>query len=80
MAHGLVSILIPAYRAAAYIELTLESVAAQKYQDWEIIVLEDGIFDDTAQKVRAFAARTRNPVRLIQREKNEGVSRARGIN
>ncbi|HEU5079201.1 MAG TPA: glycosyltransferase family A protein [Opitutaceae bacterium] len=77
MPDGLVSVLIPAYRASAYIGLTLESIAAQTYKNWEILVLEDGIFDDTAEKVRAFAATASRPVRLIQREKNQGVSRAR---
>jgi glycosyltransferase involved in cell wall biosynthesis len=77
MADALVSVLIPAYRASAYIAQTLESVRAQTHANWEILVLEDGIFDDTADKVRAFAATTTQPVRLVQREQNQGVSRAR---
>lgn len=77
MTDGLVSVIIPAYRAAAYIEQTLESVRAQTYPHWEILVMEDGVFDDTAEKVRAFAATVSNPVRLFQRQQNQGVSLAR---
>ena len=77
MSSGLVSILIPAYRAGHYIGQTLESIRAQTYPNWEVLVLEDGIFDDTAKTVNAFAASVPQPVRLIQREKNAGVSRAR---
>ncbi|HEY9153832.1 MAG TPA: glycosyltransferase family A protein, partial [Opitutaceae bacterium] len=77
MSSGLVSILIPAYRAGHYIGQTLESIRAQTYTNWEVLVLEDGIFDDTATTVRAFAASVSQPVRLVQREKNAGVSRAR---
>jgi len=77
MSPGLVSILIPAYRAGQYIGQTLESIRAQTYTNWEVLVLEDGIFDDTATTVRAFAASVSQPVRLVQREKNAGVSRAR---
>ncbi len=77
MTAGLVSILIPAYRAGRYIGQTLESIRAQTHTHWEVLVFEDGIFDDTAATVQAFAASVTQPVRLIQREKNGGVSRAR---
>ncbi|HLP08138.1 MAG TPA: glycosyltransferase family A protein [Opitutaceae bacterium] len=73
----LVSVLIPAHRAGAYLGATLESVAAQTWPHWEILVYEDGKFDDTAVIVRAFAARTQNRVQLLRAETNRGVSRAR---
>ena len=73
----LVSVLIPAHRAAAYLGATLQSVAAQTWPRWEILVFEDGRFDDTAAIVHAFAARTQNRVELLRAETNHGVSRAR---
>jgi teichuronic acid biosynthesis glycosyltransferase TuaG len=77
-AHAeLVSVLIPAYRAAAYLGATLESVAAQTWPHWEVLVFEDGRFDDTAAIVAAFAARTTNRVELLRAETNRGVSLAR---
>lgn len=77
MTPPLVSILIPAYRAVRYLGETLASIRAQTHPRWEILVYEDGIFDDTAALVKAFAATTGNPVRLFQGETNRGVSRAR---
>jgi glycosyltransferase involved in cell wall biosynthesis len=72
-----VSVLIPACRAAAYLGTALASVATQTCNDWEILVFEDGIYDDTAAIVRAFAATTANRVELLRSATNLGVSRAR---
>jgi len=53
-----VSIVIPAYAAAAFIDLTLDSVAAQTFRDFEIIVVDDGSPDDTKAVVDRWLART----------------------
>ena len=37
----LVSVIIPAYKAAAYIEQTLQSVFAQTFGDWEMVIADD---------------------------------------
>jgi len=73
----LVSIIIPAYRAGRYITETLESIRAQTHTAWEVLVCEDGIVDDTRDRVEAFAATTPQPVRLFQNPCNRGVSLAR---
>jgi len=52
-----VSVLIPARDAAETIELALRSVARQRFGDFECIVVDDGSRDDTATRVRRFAAR-----------------------
>lgn len=76
-AENLVSVLIPAHRAAGYLGATLESVAGQTHGGWELLVLEDGVFDETAEVVAAFAARRPGRVRFFRNEENLGVSRAR---
>ena len=49
-----VAIVIPAWNAAAFIEKTLASVAAQTYRDFEVIVVDDGSTDDTQKVVESF--------------------------
>ncbi len=77
MSSPLVSVVIPAHRAAAYLGQTLASVANQTWTHWEVLVFEDGIVDESAAIVRAFAATTTNRVELRQSAANLGVSRAR---
>jgi glycosyltransferase involved in cell wall biosynthesis len=71
----LVSVLIPAYNAAATIETTLLSVVAQTYRNLEIIVVDDGSIDDTSVVVRKMAERD-NRIRLL-RKANAGLAAAR---
>jgi glycosyltransferase involved in cell wall biosynthesis len=49
-----VSVVIPAYNAAAFIEATLATVAAQTFRDFEVLVVDDGSKDDTAGVVDRF--------------------------
>jgi glycosyltransferase involved in cell wall biosynthesis len=68
-----VSIITPAYNAECYIAEAIESVLAQTYIDWELLVVDDGSADETAKIVKSFSD-TR--ITLIQQE-NHGVSSAR---
>lgn len=69
------SVVVPCYNSAETIVSTLESVLQQTRQDFEIIVVDDGSKDDSAEKVAALAQRDRR-ITLI-RQSNAGVSRAR---
>lgn len=71
------SVLIPAYRAGRTIGETLHSVARQTHPPREVLIYEDGRFDDLADIVQAFAATVPFPVRLFGSPQNHGVSRAR---
>lgn len=67
------SVVIPLYNKEALIGRTLESVLAQSYRDFEIVVVDDGSRDGSADVVKSFA----DPrIRLIHKE-NAGVSAAR---
>jgi len=68
----LVSILIPAYNAEEWITHTLQSATAQTWQRKEIIVVDDGSTDRTAELARRFASRE---VAVISTE-NQGLSSA----
>ena len=67
-----VSVIIPAYNAADFIGQALESVLAQTYDDYEIIVVDDGSTDETQAVVEPY----RDNIRYHYQE-NQGVSLAR---
>ncbi|HEY4247247.1 MAG TPA: glycosyltransferase family A protein [Lacunisphaera sp.] len=73
------SVLIPAYRAGKTIATTLQSVANQTLCPREILIYEDGCFDDLAKTVTKFAESAPCHVRLLSCPLNGGVSRARNI-
>ena len=65
-----VSVCIPAYRGAAHIGEAIESVLAQTFADFELVVIDDASPDETA----ALAARYRDPrIRLLRNARNAGV-------
>ena len=77
----MVSIIIPTYNRAPFIAETIESVLAQTYRDIEIIVIDDGSKDNTAEVVKPFGDRVRyvwqqNSERAVSR--NNGLKLSRG--
>lgn len=67
-----VSVVLPAWNLAHKIDRTLQSLLAHDYPALEIIVVDDGSTDATAEVVRRYPA-----VRLVQHERNQGASIAR---
>ena len=52
--HPRVSIVIPCYNAAAFVGATIRSVLAQTCDDWELLAVDDGSTDATAEIIRSF--------------------------
>ncbi|WP_017318948.1 glycosyltransferase family 2 protein [Mastigocladopsis repens] len=73
----LVSVIIPAYNAEAFIGRTLKSVLSQTYTNVEVLVVDDGSQDTTAEIVKSFAQQDER-VTLLQ-QKNAGVAAARNL-
>jgi len=73
---ALVSIVTPAYRAAAFIEETIRSVQAQTYPDFEMLIVDDCSPDETAQVVQR-AADGDARIRLLRQSRNAGPAAAR---
>jgi glycosyltransferase involved in cell wall biosynthesis len=71
-----VSVVIPAYNAAPFIERTLDSVLAQGFADLEVIVVDDGSTDDTRDIVSAMdrpIVLVRGPQRGVSLARNAGI-------
>ncbi len=73
----LVSVIIPAYNAEKFIERTLNSVLSQTYKNIEVLVVDDGSQDRTAEIVKSIAELDQR-VTLLQ-QPNSGVATARNL-
>lgn len=76
----LVSVIVPAYNAEEYIRPALESVFAQDWDPFEVIVVDDGSSDGTGEVVRSFA-----DVQYVRQEnagpaatRNAAIARSKG--
>src|SRR5579864_28748 len=67
-----VSVVIPAYNSADRVKEAIESVLAQSYSNFEIIVVDDGSTDNTERTLRYFGEQIR-----YFKQQNQGVSSAR---
>jgi glycosyltransferase involved in cell wall biosynthesis len=73
-AAPMVSIVLPTYERAALLGRSIRSVLQQTYEDFDLIVMDDGSTDDTAAEVARFS----DPrVRYIRLETNQGAAAAR---
>lgn len=68
-----VSVIIPTYNRAAKVTRAISSVLDQTFNDFELIVVDDGSVDDTNETLAGFHDR----IIVIRHEKNLGVSAAR---
>lgn len=76
MTEGLVSIITPLYNSADYIASTIESVLAQTYTNWEMLVTDDCSTDDGSEIVERYAAND-SRIRLLKLDRNGGPGVAR---
>lgn len=72
----LVSIVTPCYNAEDFIGMTIESVLAQTYQNWEMIIVDDGSDDKSTQIVATYAKQD-SRIKPILNQKNIGVAKSR---
>ncbi len=81
---ALVSIVMPVRDRATVISAAIESVLAQSYPDWELVVVDDGSRDNTVSVVQAFAERdprvrlVRGPAAGVCAARNSGIAAAGG--
>lgn len=70
-----VSVIMPAYNVEAYLAASIESVLAQTFHDWEIVIVDDGSTDATGSIADAYAAR--DPRIRVVHQSNGGLAAAR---
>lgn len=71
---ALISVLLPAYNAAATLDQTLASLAQQTCRDFEVVLVDDCSTDATAALAQRFAPHLR--LKVLRNETNQGVARS----
>jgi len=76
-----ISVIIPTYNSENFITKTLEKAFSQTYNNYEVIVSDDGSADNTAGVVRSFFLKYpfRNKALLINKHEGPGAARNKGI-
>ena len=74
----LISIIVPVYNVENFIVETMDSVLAQTYHNWELLLIEDCSSDSTVTLIQQYMERTGDSrIRLIRQPSNMGAARAR---
>ncbi len=76
MIDGLVSVIMPTYNCAKFIGETLDSIKAQTYENWEVIIVDDCSKDNTKEIVDAYIAQD-SRIKYHCLETNSGAAVAR---
>ncbi len=76
MSNPKVSVVLPTYNRAQYLDRAISSVLNQSYSDFELIIVDDASTDDTEKVVRSFKD---DRIRYIRNTKNLGGAEARNI-
>lgn len=74
---GLVSIVMPSYNTASFIKDSIQSVLAQSYTEWELIIIDDCSTDNTDDVVRPYLKDKR--IRYLKNGKNCGAAISRNL-
>lgn len=74
----LVSIIMPLFNAERYVAQSIESVLAQTYTNWELLVSDDHSTDNSVEIVKSFVDNDKR-IKLFESEKNQGIAMTRNI-
>lgn len=73
-----VSILLPTYNGARFIARAIDSVRAQSFKDWELIVIIDGSTDATSAIVNQYMAKD-GRIKIAASQKNLGIQKSLNV-
>ena len=75
----LISVIMPAYNAAMFIEESINSVVGQTYINWELIIVDDGSTDATKAIIQSFIKKDSRICYVYQQNGRQGKARNTGI-
>lgn len=76
--NELISIIVPVYNVEKWIRETMDSVMAQTYPDWELLLVEDGSSDGSRSVIADYMEEKQDPrIRLLCQPCNQGAAQAR---
>ncbi|CAM2919106.1 MAG: glycosyltransferase [Paludibacter sp.] len=74
-----ISIIMPCYNASQFIKESIESVLSQTYENWELIIVDDGSTDDTATIIKIYVAADNRVRYFYQENGKQGKARNLGL-
>ena len=74
-----ISVIIPIYNAASYLERSVNSVINQTFPNWELILVDDGSKDNSGQICDDFAQKDRRIRAIHQENAGAGAARNKGL-
>ncbi|HKM05053.1 MAG TPA: glycosyltransferase family 2 protein [Lachnospiraceae bacterium] len=74
----MVSIIVPVYNVASFLEETIESVLGQTYTEWELLLVNDCSTDESAAIIENYVRKDPR-IKLINLDVNQGAARARNL-
>ncbi|WP_423188923.1 glycosyltransferase family 2 protein [Alkalibacterium sp. f15] len=74
-----ISIIIPVYNLENYLKRTIDSIMEQSYDNWELIMVDDGSKDDSLAIIKEYSAKHSNIRFISQSNAGPGLARQKGL-
>lgn len=71
----MISIILPAWKEAKYINRAINSVLSQTYSMWELIIIDDGLYEVKYQEIKEYIKKDKRII-LLKNENNLGIQRS----
>lgn len=71
MENPLVSIIVPVYNVEKYLDRAIDSIKKQTYQNYEVLMIDDGSTDNSLAKLEEYAAEDKR-VKVFRKENGGG--------
>jgi len=74
-----ISVIMAVYNQRDYVSAAVESVVNQSFNDWELIICDDGSSDGSSEILRSYENMYPQKIKVLRNQRNLGVSRARNM-